>query len=70
MEVAMAAEPKRRPPDPPKPPRKRSQTVKPGRLPVSEFAFGLAGAASPFGEVEFPLPVEELDYGHLHAEDE
>jgi hypothetical protein len=33
--------------------------------------YGLQGAASPFGDdVVFPLPVEQLDYQHLHPEDE
>lgn len=29
---------------------------------VSEFAATLAGALSPFGDVEFPLPVETLPF--------
>jgi succinate dehydrogenase / fumarate reductase iron-sulfur subunit len=42
-----------------------AQIVKPGRLPVSEFAFDRAGAASPFGDdVEFPIAVEALTYRH------
>ena len=37
--------------------------VKPGRLPVSEILFSMAGAASPFGdEVSFPLPIDEIEY--------
>lgn len=67
----MAAEPRQIPPDPAKPPKTRSRVVKPGRLPISEFAFDRAGAASPFGDdIVFPLPVEELDYGHVHGVDE
>jgi hypothetical protein len=32
---------------------------------VSEFAADLAGAMSPFGsDVEFPLPLERLNYQH------
>jgi hypothetical protein len=31
---------------------------------VSEFAADFAGAMSPFGPVEFPLPVERLSYRH------
>jgi hypothetical protein len=31
---------------------------------VSEIAADLAGALSPFGDVEFPLPVERLHYVH------
>ncbi|WP_344088534.1 hypothetical protein [Luedemannella helvata] len=45
--------------------RSRAQVVKPGRLPVSEFAFDRAGAASPFGDdLTFPLPTAELTYRH------
>lgn len=29
---------------------------------VSEFAADLAGALSPFGDVEFPLPADEVHY--------
>lgn len=29
---------------------------------VSEFAAGLSGALSPFGDVEFPLPHDKLPY--------
>lgn len=32
--------------------------------PVSELAATLQGALSPFGEVTFPLPAEELPYVH------
>jgi succinate dehydrogenase / fumarate reductase iron-sulfur subunit len=43
----------------------RSKPVKPGRLPVSEFAFDRPGAGSPFGDdIEFPVPVERLTYEH------
>jgi len=46
-------------------PKTRSRPVKPGRLPLSEFAFDRAGAASPFGDdIVFPLPVEDLSYEH------
>jgi hypothetical protein len=64
------AEPKRT--QQPKPERRgRSRPPKPGRLPVTEATYGLQGAASPFGDdVVFPLPVEQLDYQHLHPEDE
>jgi hypothetical protein len=45
--------------------RSRAKAVKPGRLPVSEFAFDRAGAASPFGDdVTFPLETSELTYQH------
>jgi hypothetical protein len=71
MEVAMTTEPRPTQPDQPEPRRTRARTVKPGRLPVSEFAFDRAGAASPFGDdVVFPLPVEQLDYEHLHTVEE
>lgn len=42
----------------------RSREVKPGHLPVSEFASGLIGASAPFGRSDFPLPVENLYYEH------
>ena len=47
-------------------PRKsRAKVVQAGRLPVSEFAFDRAGAASPFGDdIALPLPVERLTYQH------
>jgi hypothetical protein len=49
----------------PAPPRTGGQIVKPGRLPVSEFAADRAGAASPFGDDQrFPLPVDALTYVH------
>ena len=52
-------------PEPARPARSHAQIVKPGRLPVSEFAFDRAGAASPFGDdVVFPLAVEALTYQH------
>jgi hypothetical protein len=39
--------------------------VKPGRLPVNEFLYHRAGAASPFGDdVTFPLPSTSLTYRH------
>jgi hypothetical protein len=36
--------------------------------PVSELAAPLQGALSPFGEVVFPLPPEQLSYQHPHTE--
>jgi succinate dehydrogenase / fumarate reductase iron-sulfur subunit len=49
----------------------RGQVVKSGRLPVTEFAFDRAGAASPFGDdVRFPLPVEALTYVHPEPDDD
>ena len=45
--------------------RSRARIVAPGRLPVSEFAFDRAGAASPFGDdVRLPMPVSQLSYVH------
>lgn len=43
--------------------RSRSHVVKAGRLPVTEFAFDRAGAASPFGDdIQFPLPLSQITY--------
>lgn len=36
--------------------------------PVSELAAPLQGALSPFGEVSFPLPADQLSYQHPHTE--
>lgn len=36
--------------------------------PVSELAAPLQGALSPFGELTFPLPADELPYHHPHTE--
>jgi succinate dehydrogenase iron-sulfur subunit len=45
--------------------KSRAKVVKLGRLPVSEFAFDRAGAASPFGDdITFPVPPERLTYEH------
>jgi hypothetical protein len=35
-----------------------------GKHPVSEVAADRQGALSPFGELSFPLPPEELGYQH------
>jgi hypothetical protein len=67
----MSAQPKRSQPGEPGRPKSRAKPVKPGRLPLSEFAFDRAGAASPFGDdVIFPLPVEDLSYEHPGDEHE
>ncbi len=67
----MAAEPERARSEQPKPRKTRVRPVKPGRLPVSEATFDRAGAASPFGDdITFPLPADQLDYEHLHPNDE
>ena len=61
------AEPKQ-PVQPAKRPRSRAKVVKPGRMPVSEFAFDRAGAGSPFGDdITFPVPAERLSYEHPNA---
>jgi hypothetical protein len=39
-------------------------TAADGQSPVSELAASVQGAQSPFGEVVFPLPPEELPYVH------
>jgi succinate dehydrogenase / fumarate reductase iron-sulfur subunit len=45
--------------------RSRAQAVPEDRLPLTEFLFDRAGAASPFGDdLRFPLPVSELTYVH------
>ena len=36
--------------------------------PVSELAAPVQGALSPFGELTFPLPPDELAYEHPHTE--
>ncbi len=58
----MTAEPN---PDSQRPPKTRSRAVKPGRLPVSEFAADRAGASSPFGDdITFPVATDRLTYEH------
>ena len=48
-----------------RPQKSRAKIVKPGRLPVSEFAADRAGAGSPFGDdITFPVPVDRLNYEH------
>jgi len=45
--------------------KSRAKVVKPGRLPISEFAIDRAGAASPFGDdITFPVPADRLTYEH------
>ena len=36
--------------------------------PVSELAAPIQGALSPFGEVTFPLPADQLPYEHPQTE--
>jgi succinate dehydrogenase / fumarate reductase iron-sulfur subunit len=46
-------------------PASRASLVRADRLPVTEFAFDKAGAASPFGDdIRFPLPLDRLTYTH------
>jgi succinate dehydrogenase / fumarate reductase iron-sulfur subunit len=41
-----------------------------GRLPVTEFTLDRSGAASPYGDdVEFPMPVQEINYQHPEPDD-
>ena len=62
----MTTEPNR---DPQRPSKIRSRLVKPGRLPVSEFAADHAGASSPFGDdIVFPVPPDRLTYEHPEAD--
>lgn len=37
-------------------------------VPVSELAAPIQGALSPFGEISFPLPPEEVPYQHPRTE--
>jgi hypothetical protein len=39
-----------------------------GEHPVSELASPTQGALSPFGEVQFPLPPDEVPYEHPTTE--
>ena len=39
-----------------------------GKAPVSEIAADRQGALSPFGELAFPLPADELPYQHPETE--
>lgn len=39
-----------------------------GKSPVSETAADRQGALSPFGELVFPLPADELPYRHPETE--
>lgn len=40
------------------------QNVPAGHHPVTELISKTQGASSPYGDVEFPLPYEELGYVH------
>lgn len=40
------------------------QAPSPDDFHVSELATDHAGAQSPFGPIEFPLPIERLNYQH------
>lgn len=64
----MTAQSSQAPQASPRTPKSRARVVKPGRLPVSEFAADRAGAASPFGDdITFPVPAEQLTYEHPDA---
>ena len=39
-----------------------------GKAPVSEIAADRQGALSPFGELAFPLPPDEVSYKHPETE--
>jgi hypothetical protein len=39
-----------------------------GQHPVSEVAADRQGALSPFGELEFPIPLDRLGYQHPQTE--
>lgn len=68
MGRSLVTEPKQSP-QPARPTRSRARIVKPGRMPVSEFAFDRAGAGSPFGDdITFPVPAELLSYQHPDAQ--
>ncbi|WP_375734979.1 hypothetical protein [Polymorphospora lycopeni] len=44
----------------------RVKPVKQGHLAVTEITFSRPGGPSPFGDdVQFPLPVEDLNYTHV-----
>jgi len=52
-------------------PARRTERIDPhwpstpdGKPPVSELASSHQGALSPFGDVTFPLPADELPYRH------
>lgn len=36
--------------------------------PVSELLASIQGALSPYGEVTFPLPADQIPYEHPHTE--
>jgi hypothetical protein len=49
--------------------KSKAHVVPVGQMPLTEFCFDRAGAASPFGDdLSFPLPVSELSYVHPHPD--
>lgn len=49
--------------------RSKIKPVKDGYLPIGEFTSPLSAAGSPFGDdLNFPLPVEQLNYEHSEPE--
>ncbi len=61
----MTAQPKHSQAREPSAKKSRAKVVRPGRMPVSEFAFDRAGAGSPFGDdIVFPVPPDRLTYEH------
>lgn len=49
--------------------RSKNKTVKEGHLPIAELHSPLSAAGSPFGDdLNFPLPVEQLNYEHSDPE--
>jgi hypothetical protein len=47
----------------------RNKAVAEGEMPISEFLFDRAGAASPFGDdITFPMAAESVTYQHPSEE--
>jgi hypothetical protein len=38
-----------------------------GEIAVTELSSANAGGLSPFGDTEFPVPIDELRYAHPHT---
>jgi succinate dehydrogenase / fumarate reductase iron-sulfur subunit len=52
------------------PPARAAEVGPDGKMPLSEFTFDRAGAASPFGDdIAFPLPANDLNYHHQPEQD-
>jgi succinate dehydrogenase / fumarate reductase iron-sulfur subunit len=51
-------------------PARPAQVGADGKMPLTEFTFDRAGAASPFGDdLTFPLPADDLNYHHEPEDD-